>query len=222
MQVNEASQAITSDVKHHATAEDNRRMTGDTFAAGALELGEIVRTVNRPPFRQIADCLRTAIQNGRYGPRDQLPSEFALSHHFGVARMTVRRAISELRAEGLVSPEHGRGVFVNDTAKSFANKLLTRDDVVALKTLVEAVTGRSLSDDQSSALKSAYHAANVQHGGPTLQAVAQLLARSGGALPLSDNQWVGLSDGDTPGGDQLMEPGPAMATLNHPSVRADT
>jgi GntR family transcriptional regulator len=32
--------------------------------------------------------------------------------HFGVARMTVRQAVQELRSEGLAISEHGRGVFV--------------------------------------------------------------------------------------------------------------
>src|SRR3954447_4391690 len=64
------------------------------------------------PFRQIAAHLREAIRRGELGPGDKLPSETELINHYGVARMTVRQALSELRAEGLVVPEHGRGVFV--------------------------------------------------------------------------------------------------------------
>jgi GntR family transcriptional regulator len=43
-----------------------------------------------------------------------LPSETKLIDYFGVARMTVRQALAELRAEGLVIAEHGRGVFVRE------------------------------------------------------------------------------------------------------------
>lgn len=77
-----------------------------------LELGQIDRAVDTPPYRQIAGILRTAIASNQLLPGDQLPSEAKLIEHFGVARMTVRQAIQELRTEGLVVSEHGRGVFV--------------------------------------------------------------------------------------------------------------
>jgi len=65
-----------------------------------------------PPFRQIADQLRQAIQRGDLAPGGRVPSEAELIKHYGVARMTVRQAVAELKAEGLVIAEHGRGVFV--------------------------------------------------------------------------------------------------------------
>jgi GntR family transcriptional regulator len=77
-----------------------------------VQLGAIDRASDRPPYRQIADMLREAIGAGQLGPGDKLPSEAALIEHFNVARMTARQAIQELRGEGLVVAEHGRGVFV--------------------------------------------------------------------------------------------------------------
>ncbi|PRX47567.1 GntR family transcriptional regulator [Prauserella shujinwangii] len=77
-----------------------------------LQLGEIDRADPRPPYRQIAAMLREAIESGGLEPGAKLPSEAALMEHFGVARMTARQAIQELRGEGLVIAEHGRGVFV--------------------------------------------------------------------------------------------------------------
>ncbi len=70
------------------------------------------RSDDRPPYRQIAGLLREQIKLGRLKPGEQLPSESELIQHFGVARMTVRQAIQELRGEGLVVAEHGKGVFV--------------------------------------------------------------------------------------------------------------
>ncbi|MEV4257712.1 GntR family transcriptional regulator [Spirillospora sp. NPDC049652] len=69
-------------------------------------------TSDKPVFRQIADHLREVIQNGSLAAGDKLPSEAEMAAHYDVARMTVRNALQRLQSEGLVVPEHGRGVFV--------------------------------------------------------------------------------------------------------------
>lgn len=82
-----------------------------------LQLGQIDRADDRPAYRQIADILRAEIASNRLGPSQRLPSEAELIEHFGVARMTVRQAIQELRTENLVFAEHGRGVFVRPSSR---------------------------------------------------------------------------------------------------------
>ena len=77
-----------------------------------VQLAALDRTDERPPYRQIAAALRDAVRAGRLAPGDRLPSESELVERYGVARMTVRQAIQELKTEGLVVSEHGRGVFV--------------------------------------------------------------------------------------------------------------
>lgn len=67
---------------------------------------------DRPVYKQIADHLREAIGRGRLREGDQLPSEVQLMGHYAVARMTVRSALRVLQAEGLITAEHGRGVYV--------------------------------------------------------------------------------------------------------------
>ncbi|MBC2876007.1 MULTISPECIES: GntR family transcriptional regulator [Streptomyces] len=75
-------------------------------------LGALDPTSDRAVFRQIADQLRMAIDKGRFREGDKLPSESELVEHFAVSRMTVRHSLSILQGEGLVSSEHGKGVFV--------------------------------------------------------------------------------------------------------------
>ena len=67
---------------------------------------------DRAVYKQIADHLRAAIARGRLREGDQLPSEAQLMAHYGVARMTVRNALRLLQDEGLITAEHGRGVYV--------------------------------------------------------------------------------------------------------------
>ncbi len=69
-------------------------------------------TSDRAAFRQIADQLRDDIVTGRLGEGQQLPSERHLMELFDASRGTIRQAIAILRSEGLVEPQHGRGVFV--------------------------------------------------------------------------------------------------------------
>ncbi|QWF77596.1 GntR family transcriptional regulator [Amycolatopsis sp. CA-230715] len=65
-----------------------------------------------PAFRQVAADLRDKISAGDYAPGDRLPSERELVESYGVSRPTIRDAVNVLRTEGIVTAEHGRGVFV--------------------------------------------------------------------------------------------------------------
>lgn len=75
-------------------------------------LEKIDRSRLERPYPQIANTLRNSIVRGYFSIGEKLPSEAELTEHFGVARMTVRRAIKELSKERLVRSVHGRGVFV--------------------------------------------------------------------------------------------------------------
>lgn len=81
-----------------------------------MRLGSIDRSKDRSPSKQIADDLRGLITNGTLPSGEKLPSEATLIEHYGVARMTVRQALQELRGEGLIYAEHGRGSFVQQKA----------------------------------------------------------------------------------------------------------
>jgi GntR family transcriptional regulator len=67
---------------------------------------------DRAVYRQIADHLRVAIGQGALSEGDQLPSEAQLVAHYGVTRATARNALRLLQDEGLITAEHGRGVYV--------------------------------------------------------------------------------------------------------------
>ncbi|WP_021595722.1 GntR family transcriptional regulator [Actinomadura welshii] len=67
-------------------------------------------------YARITDALRQRIADGTYAPGTRLPGEAALCAEFGVARNTVRRALSALKDEGLITVRTGVGRFVQDGA----------------------------------------------------------------------------------------------------------
>ena len=74
----------------------------------------VSRVSGRPAYLQIADALREKIRSGRYLPGAQLPSERELMETWKVSSRTIRVALDQLRAEGLVVSYQGRGVFVRE------------------------------------------------------------------------------------------------------------
>jgi GntR family transcriptional regulator len=60
-----------------------------------------------PKYHQIYLVLREQLHEGLFA--QGVPGELALMQQFGVARVTVRRALQELAGEGLIARERGRG-----------------------------------------------------------------------------------------------------------------
>jgi len=69
-----------------------------------------------PKYLQISAWLREIIETGRYKKGEKLPPEVELAKMCGVNRNTLRQAISELTAIGLLRKEKGTGTFVNAPA----------------------------------------------------------------------------------------------------------
>lgn len=63
-------------------------------------------------FQTIYDNVKQSIDDGTYAYLSYLPSETELTQLFGCSRMTVRRAISMLAADGYVLPQQGKGMRV--------------------------------------------------------------------------------------------------------------
>ena len=65
-----------------------------------------------PKYLQIASWLKECVQSGRYIEGEKLPSELELSSMCAVNRNTLRQAISNLVADGILRKEKGMGTFV--------------------------------------------------------------------------------------------------------------
>jgi GntR family transcriptional regulator len=68
--------------------------------------------VRTPRYQAIADELRTRISSGDYTAGRLLPSESNLSKEFSVSRVTVRRALEQLREAGILDARQGLGWYV--------------------------------------------------------------------------------------------------------------
>lgn len=66
----------------------------------------------KPLYRQMMDLLLAQIQSGTYKEGDQIPTETELADLYHVSRITVRRTIDELCAQGYLSKKQGKGTFV--------------------------------------------------------------------------------------------------------------
>jgi GntR family transcriptional regulator len=60
----------------------------------------------------IANDIERQIHDGTLLPGQRLPGEADLATEYGVARMTVRRAMRELRERGLVRTVPGKGNYI--------------------------------------------------------------------------------------------------------------
>src|SRR6266576_19840 len=61
-----------------------------------------------PVYAQVANEVRADIKAGRWPPGTRLPSERELSERFGVSGTTIKTALAQLRAEGLIRSQQGR------------------------------------------------------------------------------------------------------------------
>lgn len=98
----------------------------------------------RPPYLQVADGLRHAIQTGELAAGRKLPSGRELAEQWGVALMTLQKAVDLLRSEGLVYSQQGRGVFVaatDDHPRQFNVRAL-QESVDDLRRRLEVVEQR--------------------------------------------------------------------------------
>ncbi|KQX57979.1 MULTISPECIES: GntR family transcriptional regulator [unclassified Streptomyces] len=67
-----------------------------------------------PRYVQIAEEIVQQIRAGVLKPGDLVPSESELVERYGVAGGTIRKAMVEVRASGLVETRHGKGSIVKD------------------------------------------------------------------------------------------------------------
>ncbi len=114
--------------------------------------------INVPRYQQVFSALQQWIAQGHYPPLSRLEPEKQLCEMFGVSRITVRKALELLAAEGLVKSVQGKGTFVQaDLNRSpvhadmnqriqRARELARNSEVIEL-TIAETLATQEVCDD---------------------------------------------------------------------------
>jgi GntR family transcriptional regulator len=86
-----------------------------------------------PLYYQLEQELRDRIRAGQFPGGAPLPTEQRLCETYGVSRITVRRALDSLLANGLIARRQGVGTFVNEPGETVKSlKLIgSLDDITA-------------------------------------------------------------------------------------------
>ncbi len=82
---------------------------------------KIDRDKKRSLYQQIADQIKSQIQQGHLPTGTRLPTVRQLAQQLKVTRLTVHNAYTELQADGWIESVVGRGTFVAETQPDFAN-----------------------------------------------------------------------------------------------------
>lgn len=68
-------------------------------------------------YKQLAEIIRTEIETRKYAPGDRLPSMDVLADTYSVNKITVRKALAELSAVGIIYSVPAKGTFVADPSQ---------------------------------------------------------------------------------------------------------
>jgi GntR family phosphonate transport system transcriptional regulator len=129
--------------------------------------GGIARREGLALWRQILQAIEAEIAGGARPPGERLPTEAALAARFAVNRHTVRRAMEELEARGLVRIEQGRGSFVAEGVLDYTLGPRTRFSEI-IRRQNRAPEGRLLRVAEQPAEAALAEALGLRRGRPVI------------------------------------------------------
>ena len=97
-----------------------------------------------PIYYQVGSIIKEDILSGKLPLSSKLPAEEALAKKYGIAKLTLRRALSKLSQEGFVRQVRGKGSFVSGKKpiKRTISILLDRDSAeVSSSSLPKSISG---------------------------------------------------------------------------------
>ena len=90
----------------------------------------MTEAVGRPAYQRVAADIREKIAVGQIPVGAAIPSTARLAGEYGVSITVVRAAVNQLRADGLVTGQPGKGVFVSATPAAVIERAVAVGDLV--------------------------------------------------------------------------------------------
>jgi DNA-binding GntR family transcriptional regulator len=102
----------------------------------------LTESIGHPAYQQVADDLRRRIASAEFPVGSAIPSTAKLTRTYGVSSTVIRAAVSQLRADGLLVGQPGKGVFVRATPEGVAERTATIEDLSKQVEELRAELGR--------------------------------------------------------------------------------
>ncbi len=83
-------------------------------------------------YEKIAADIKEGILSGEYKPNQQLPFEKTLCQKYDVSKMTVKKALDLLVAEGLIVKRRGAGTFIKDITEDEIERIVEKKQFLGL------------------------------------------------------------------------------------------
>src|ERR1022692_4171854 len=111
-------------------------------ARGPEGTTRLTESIGRPAYQQVAVDLRRRISSEEFPVGAAIPSTAKLTNAYGVSSTVVRAAVAQLRADGLLVGQPGKGVFVRATPEAVAERTATIEDLSEQVEELRAELGR--------------------------------------------------------------------------------
>ncbi len=133
----------------------------------------------KPLYAQVRDLLLGRVRGGEWGAGETLPNEFVLASNFDVSVGTVRRAVAELEAIGVLVRKQGRGTFVAGRGAGALQEKFSRLRLLSGDRFAQEYTLFSLSRRGANVVESARLPSGRGHG---VIEIVQHVEKGGGII----------------------------------------
>lgn len=108
---------------------------------------------NMPLHEQVKEDILSKIHDATYKHGEKIPSERALSDHYGVSRVTIRNTINNLVHQGVLERRHGSGTFVRETPVESELERMTSGveqmEKMGMKVEIEVLSAEYIEPDET-------------------------------------------------------------------------